>query len=91
MNNARLKRKRGRQIFQQIAEVPGFVALASPRLSAADTGRIRSALAGFTDQTEEGARFFAATGFRSFTEARDAQMNQLDIYLKATRRIVSEK
>ena len=79
------------QIFQQIAEVPGFVALASPRLSAADTGRIRSALAGFTDQTEEGARFFAATGFRSFTEARDAQMNQLDIYLKATRRIVSEK
>lgn len=78
------------QIFQQIAEVPGFVALASPGLPAAEAARIRRALLDFKSNPEESSRFFAATGFQGFVDATDVQMKPLDIYLRETRRIVSE-
>jgi phosphonate transport system substrate-binding protein len=78
------------QIFQQIAEVPGFVALASPGLPAPEVTRIRRALLDFTHSSDESSRFFAATGFKGLVDATEMQMKPLDIYLRETRRIVSE-
>ena len=78
------------QIFQQIAEVPGFVALAAPGLPATEVFRIKRALLDFTRNPDESSRFFAATGFQGFVDATEVQMKPLDIYLRETRRIVSE-
>jgi phosphonate transport system substrate-binding protein len=78
------------QIFQQIAEVPGFVALASSRLPTADVARIKRALLDFTRNSDESNRFFAATGFQGFIDASEVQMKPLDVYLRETRRIIAE-
>lgn len=75
------------QVFRQITDAPGFVALASPRLPVDEAARLKTALLEFSEQTDEGRRFFALTGFNGFQEASEQRLKPLDAFVQDTRRL----
>lgn len=77
------------QLVATFAEVPGFVVLASPRLSAAEARAIKDQLQRFAAGSEEGKAFFASSGFTGMGEPAAGLMESMDAYLDATRRVMS--
>ena len=71
------------------AEVPGFVALASPRLMGPRSDALKAHLLGFANGSEEGKAFFASTGFVAMREVAPGLMESMDQYVAATRRMLS--
>ncbi|MFM2052769.1 MAG: hypothetical protein RL456_806 [Pseudomonadota bacterium] len=77
------------QILSTFAEVPGFVAMASPRLPAADAQALRALLLRFAEGTDEGRQFRERTGFTAMREPPAGLMESLDADLPATRRALA--
>lgn len=76
------------QILSVFAEVPGFVVMASPRLSAADRRRLEEQFLRFATQAEEGRTFFANTGFTAMRVPPAGLMESMDAYAEVTRRML---
>lgn len=77
------------RILHTFAEVPGFVVLASPRLSAARAQGLRAHLLRFAADTPEGRTFFERTGYTALREPAPGLLESLDPYLPATRRALT--
>lgn len=77
------------QMLTTFAEVPGFIVLASPRLSASETQAIKDHLRRFAGGSEEGKSFFGSTGFTNMTEVEPGLMESMDPYVAATRWLLS--
>jgi phosphonate transport system substrate-binding protein len=78
------------QLINTFAEVPGFVAMASPKMAAADVVSLRAKLLQFAQSSDEGKAFFAATGFSGMREVPAQLMESLDPYVAATRRLLGQ-
>ena len=72
-------------VFRHIADIPAFVFMARPGMSAADVEKLRGLLLGF-GREEEGLEFFSRTGYNTMKLASEASMKRADIYLKQTRK-----
>lgn len=79
--------QRARLQPQQLLEVPGFLATASPRLPAAETAMLQQAWLSLP-ATEPGRAFLSATGFVGAEPATPALMSSLDGVLPDTRRLL---
>lgn len=77
------------QLLTVFAEVPGFVALASPRLAGPRADALKAHLLAFANGSEEGKAFFASTGFVAMREVAPGLMESMDTYVAATRRMLS--
>lgn len=75
------------KVVQTVAEVPGFIVLASPRLDADALERLRRCLESFPGSSD-GQRFAELTGFSGLTTVDDALMKSLDIHLPDARQIL---
>jgi phosphonate transport system substrate-binding protein len=73
-------------VLASIAEVPGFVVLASPRLAPETARSLRELLLHFARESEEGKSFFASTGLTSIREIPPGLMESLDPYVEPTRK-----
>lgn len=78
------------QILTTFAEVPGFVVLASPRVSTELVRSIKAEWLNFSNGSPEGKAFFAATGFTAMRELPPGMMTSMDPYLMATRSLMAE-
>lgn len=78
------------KILTTFAEVPGFVVLANPRLSAALVQTIKAEWLDFSNGSPEGKAFFAATGFTAMRELPPGLMPSMDPYLAETRSLMAE-
>lgn len=78
------------EILVTFAEVPGFVVLASPKLSSAETSAIKQKLLQFANGSEEGKAFFASSGFTSIREPSSGLMDSMDPFLETTRQMMSK-
>lgn len=76
------------QVMSTFTEVPGFVVMASPRLGAPETARVRQQLLQFAQGSEEGKAYFTATGFQGLREVPAGLMESLEVYADATRRLL---
>lgn len=79
------------QVLQTFAEVPGFMVMASPRLSAAQMRSLKEQLLAFATGSDEGKQFFASTGFTAMTEPAAGLMESLDAYVAATRQALAPR
>jgi phosphonate transport system substrate-binding protein len=77
------------QLVSTFAEVPGFVVVASPRLSPAQRQAIQAQLLHFASASDEGRAFFASTGFTGMREPAPGLMESMDPYLESTRQVMS--
>lgn len=77
------------EIHAAFAEVPGFVALAHPKLGESRIDALRAALLALDEATDEGRQFFASNGIRSVVAVAPAQWQALDVYLDDTRRLLA--
>jgi phosphonate transport system substrate-binding protein len=77
------------QVVNNFAEVPGFVALASPKLTASEVQNLRAKLLQFAQSSDEGKAFFAATGFSAMREVPAQLMESMDPYVAATRKLLA--
>ena len=77
------------QVVNTFAEVPGFVVLASPKLTAAQALAVKERLLQFAGSSEEGKAFFSSTGFAGMREVTAALMASMDPYLAATRQVMA--
>lgn len=73
------------KIWATFAEVPGFVVLASPRLTNAQAQAIKHDLLRFAANSDEGRLFFNSTGFNAMREVAPGLMKSMDPYVDATR------
>ena len=71
---------------RHFADLPGFVAAASPRLQPDEQAALRSAWLALPG-TDEGRAFFAASGFAGIEPARADVLASLDTLLPETRRL----
>lgn len=76
------------QVFSIFAEVPGFVVMASPKLSAADVRAIKENLLRFAAGSDEGKAFFASSGFMAIHEPEAGLMESMDPFAEPTRRML---
>ena len=76
------ERDRMKTLFQAGA-LPGYVFIASPVVSRHQRQQLQNQLLSFT-ATPEAASFLAKLGYESLSVATEADMKQLDPYLKAT-------
>lgn len=76
-------------VLTTFAEVPGFILLASPRLSPEEMRTLRESLLRFAQSSEEGKAFFASTGFATLRDIPPGLMESMDGYLEATRRALA--
>lgn len=77
------------QIMTAFAEVPSFVVLASPRLSAAAAQALKRQLLAFANGAEEGKAFFGNTGFTGMVEPAAGLMEAMDAYVDVTRKALA--
>lgn len=73
------------RIVTEIGRVPGFLVLANPKLPEAERQRLKATLLRF-GPSDEGRRFFSATGFEQIREVSESELKSLDAYVDATRR-----
>lgn len=78
------------QILTTFAEVPGFVVLANPRMSAEMAHSIKTEWLNFSNGSPEGQAFFAATGYTAMHELPPGLMASMDPYVAATRALMAE-
>jgi phosphonate transport system substrate-binding protein len=78
------------QILTTFAEVPGFVVLANPRMSADLAQSIKTEWLNFSNGAPEGQAFFTATGFTAMRELPPGLMASMDPYVAATRALMAE-
>lgn len=76
-------------VLTTFAEVPGFILMASPRMSAEETHALKNHLLAFAGGSDEGKAFFAATGFNGMREPAAGLMESMDAYAEATRRVLA--
>ena len=81
--------KAGLQILTTFAEVPGFVVLASPKMSATESRATRAHLLQFATDSQEGKAFFASSGFTGMHEPAAGLMESMDVYVAATRKLLA--
>ena len=74
------------QTVRHVADVPGFVVAASPRLSASEQAALAQAWLALP-ASDEGRAFFAASGFAGFEPPGAAALAALDPLLPETRRL----
>lgn len=77
------------QILKTFAEVPGFVVMASPKLSAGEARSIKEHFLRFANGSDEGKAFFASSGFTAIKELEPGLMESMDQYAEATRRLLT--
>ncbi len=77
------------QVVSTFAEVPGFVVLASPKLSPAQARAVKDQLLRFAAGSDEGKAFFASTGFSGLHAVAAGLMESLDTDLEATRQAIA--
>jgi phosphonate transport system substrate-binding protein len=78
------------QVLTTFAEVPGFVAMANPKMTQGDAQQLRAKLLQFAQTSDEGKAFFAATGFTGMREPAAGLMEGLDPYVAATRKLLGQ-
>jgi phosphonate transport system substrate-binding protein len=78
------------QVVTTFAEVPGFVAMANPKMTQGDAQTLRGKLLQFAQASDEGKAFFAATGFSGMREVPAGLMEGLDPYVAATRKLLGQ-
>lgn len=78
------------QILVQFANVPGFVVLASPKLTSVEARTIKELLLRFSTTSDEGQTFFANTGFTGIREPAAELMESMDVYVETTRQMMSQ-
>jgi phosphonate transport system substrate-binding protein len=76
------------KVHSAFKEVPGFVVLVSPKMSASAQSHIRQQLLAFAQDNTDGAAFFALSGFKDIVPVNEAEMLQLDAFVDATRKAV---
>lgn len=77
------------QVLSTFAEVPGFVVMASPKLSVDQVRAAKELLQRFATASEEGKAFFASTGFTQIREPAPGTMESMDAFVEATRRVLA--
>jgi phosphonate transport system substrate-binding protein len=77
-------------VFTVFGEVPSFGMLANGKLPAADLSALRAALARF-EASEDGKKFFTASGFEGFVELKGGELNALDPFLAETRKMMGPR
>ncbi|MBI3637680.1 MAG: phosphate/phosphite/phosphonate ABC transporter substrate-binding protein [Candidatus Rokubacteria bacterium] len=77
-------------IFTSFGEVPSFTMLANGKLPAADASALRAAFARF-EASEDGKKFFAASGFEGFAEVKGGELSALDPFLQETRKMMGPR
>jgi phosphonate transport system substrate-binding protein len=78
------------QLISNFAEVPGFVAMASPKMTAPEVVSLRAKLLQFAQSSDEGKAFLAATGFSGMREVPAQLLESMDPYVAATRRLLGQ-
>ena len=71
------------------AEVPGFVVMASPRLSTEARSAVRAQLLQFGPGVDEAAAFFKSTGFTSVNDVPAGVLESLDEFVVPTRQALA--
>jgi len=79
--------RNGLEIFATFAEVPSFVWLAHRRTARAEVALLRTRLVTLA-ATEEGKKFFAATGIQGWREIAEAELAALEPQMAETRRLM---
>lgn len=74
-------------IWREFETVPGFLLLIPGGTPAAEASRIEAALARFP-RTDDGRRFFEATGFVNLRPVRPEEITELDTVVPETRRLL---
>ena len=77
------------QVVNTFAEVPGFIVLAGPKLTASQARAVKEQLLHFAAGSEEGKVFFASTGFAGMQEVTASLLASMDPYLAATRQVMA--
>ena len=77
------------QILTVFTEVPGFIVMANPKLSASEARAIKAQLLSFASDSPEGKAFFSSTGFTDIQEPAAGLMESLDPFVEATRRLMA--
>lgn len=77
------------EIMLTLAEVPSFVVLASPRLSAPVQQALKNQLLAFANGSAEGKAFFGNTGFSGIGEIPPGLMASIDPYVELTRKALT--
>jgi len=75
-------------VWQEFARVPGFLVLLGTSVGPAETRRLINCLA-LLPRTEEGQRFFAATGFQTIRPVTPEDLAELDPVVAETRRLLT--
>ncbi len=78
------------QVLTTFAEVPGFVAMANPKMSQGDAQNLKTKLLQFASSSDEGKAFFAATGFTGMREPPAGLLEAIDPYVAATRKLLGQ-
>lgn len=78
--------RQGLQTVRHVADVPGFVVVASPRLDPAEQAALARAWLALP-ASDEGRAFFAASGMAGFEPPSAAALSALDPLLPETRRL----
>jgi len=77
------------QVVSRIAQVPGFVVMASPRLAADASEAARAALLALDARSAEGREFLALTGYQAVRTVPDSVMASMDPLVEATRELLA--
>jgi len=75
-------------VWQEFTRVPGFLVLLGNNIGPEDSRRIGNCLA-IMPRSEEGQRFFAATGFQTIRRVTPEDLAELDPVVAETRRLLS--
>lgn len=74
-------------VYRDIADIPAFVVIVSPRLPKADVERLRVGMLSFAREAE-GIDFMAFNSYTGVHAATETSMRRADPFLKETRRMV---
>ncbi len=74
-------------VLTVFAEVPGFIVLGSPKLSADDQRALKQRLLALP-ASEEGKVFFTASGFAGIRDVAPGLMESMDPFVDATRKVL---
>lgn len=77
-------------IVTKFVQLPGFMLMASPKLSEAETAKIKELIFSFA-QSEQGKKFLALNSFTGIAAPTQAQFELLDQYVNATRNGLTAK
>jgi phosphonate transport system substrate-binding protein len=76
-------------VMTTFTEVPGFLYLTSPTVTAARAAQLKELLLRFAQHADEGRAYFSATGFTGLRELPPGMMEALDVYVEPTRRLLA--